>query len=287
MKILITGVTGTLGRAVTDLLLANHPEVDIWGIARDEQKMRTMPRHDRLHLRLCDIKDKEALEDVFHAADGFYKVLHFAALKCVDTLEDFPVEAVKTNVLGTHNIVTLARQTMCNRMLLASTDKAVYPINAYGHTKALAEKLVLEGGENNVVCRYGNILGSRGSFLLSLVESLKNKKKAYFTCHDMTRFWTTIDTIAAFVLESAFASPAGLRIPTPMKSSSVLDLIETTADLLGVKAYELVPIGIRRGEKIHEYLQTAEESETGVPLISCSARMDREELGELLMEALA
>ncbi len=282
MRILITGITGTLGRKVLEILLAENPHVEIWGIARDEQKLRLIPKARNLHLRLCDIRDKTALDELINEMDYVNRVFHFAALKCVDTLEASPMEAVATNVLGTRNVLSIANKVHCHKVIFTSTDKAVYPVNAYGHSKALAEKLVLGASHGNVVCRYGNILGSRGSFLGALVRTLKEEQIAYLTHQDMTRFWMDIDSVARFVISCGFGTKAGIQIPEGMKSSSIPSLIAAVADVLKIKNYTIKVVGIRPGEKMHEYLQTAEELGGNMPQISSDHFMTDAELRELV-----
>lgn len=282
MKILITGITGTLGRQVLSMLLENS-RIEIYGISRDEQKQRAIPRHPNLHLRVGDIRDSDTMAELFNDMEYVNFIYHFAALKCVDTLESWPMEAVRTNILGTQNVLLFAKKVMCNKVIFTSTDKAVYPINAYGHSKAIAEKMVLNASPTNVVCRYGNILGSRGSFLPSLVKTLKEKKCAYITDQAMTRFWMTIEEVATFVVHCGETqSLTGLQIPKKMYSSSVLDLVQAVAEIIGVKDYEIKNVGIRPGEKIHESIQTKEEEALTNYTHSNECLMTKKKLKELL-----
>jgi FlaA1/EpsC-like NDP-sugar epimerase len=257
MRFLITGATGTLGRKVIDKLLANYDH-QILGISRDEQKQRTMPKHPNLKMRLADVRTMGSL---WNAVDcDLYGILHFAALKCVDTLEANPAEAIETNVIGTQNIVTLGRNKGC-RVVLTSTDKAVDPINTYGHTKALAEKLVMQR-EGNVVCRYGNVLGSRGSVVPSFITSLLHNTTINITHPEMTRFWLTIDQAADLVIRHMLSTHAGgLAIPS-VKAAKVYDVGVAIAKILGFTDYEVKTIGIRPGEKMHETLEPGISSDT-------------------------
>ena len=280
MNILITGVTGTLGSAlVKKILLESHH--DIIGISRDEQKQRLLPKHPRLKLRLADVRDMDGLLRAVPEAD---LIFHLAALKCVDTIEENPFESVKTTVLGTQNIVDLAN-TLGARVCFTSTDKAAHPINAYGQCKALAEKLVLDGSPKNVVVRYGNVLGSRGSILSSLIKSLREEGKAYVTDADMTRFWMPIDVVVGFVHEVAF-SPimSGLVTPKDIKAAYVVDLIKSVAQILGILNYKTEIIGIRPGEKISETLLAPHEAEDGRAITSDDnpLRMTEQELYNML-----
>ena len=280
MKILITGVTGTLGSALVKKILSDSHH-DIIGISRDEQKQRLLPKHNRLTLRMADVRDMDALLRTVPQAD---LIFHLAALKCVDTIEENPFESVKTTVLGTQNIVDLAN-TLGARVCFTSTDKAAHPINAYGQCKALAEKLVLDGSERNVVVRYGNVLGSRGSILSPLIKSLREEGKAYVTDEDMTRFWMPIEVVVGFVYEVAFSTVLnGLVTPKDIKSAYVVDLIKAVANILDINNYKTEIIGIRPGEKIAETLLSEHESEDGRAITSDDnpLRMTGQELHNML-----
>ena len=280
MKILITGVTGTLGSALVKKILSDSHH-DIIGISRDEQKQRLLPKHNRLTLRMADVRDMDALLRTVPQCD---LIFHLAALKCVDTIEENPYESVKTTVIGTQNIVDLAN-TLGARVCFTSTDKAAHPINAYGQCKALAEKLVLDGSERNVVVRYGNVLGSRGSILSPLIKSLREEGKAYVTDEDMTRFWMPIDVVVGFVHEVAFSTVlSGLVTPKDIKAAYVVDLIKTVANILEIDDYKTDIIGIRPGEKIAETLLSEHESEDGRAITSDDnpLRMTEQELHNML-----
>jgi FlaA1/EpsC-like NDP-sugar epimerase len=254
-RILITGVTGTLGTTLTRLLLKD-PDVDeIIGISRDEQKQRQIPTHPILKLRLADIRDPAAVARAIGSKPIDY-IFHLAALKCVDTLEYHPYEAFQTNVIGTQNMVDIADQ-LDAKLTFTSTDKACYPVNAYGQSKALAEKIVLNAG--HTVCRYGNVLGSRGSFLPSLILSLKTEGKAYLTHPDMTRFWMSAGQVAQFVKDAGRESKSGLKVPQGLQACDMPSFIKAVASFCGVEKYEIEEIGVRPGEKFHETLVTKEE----------------------------
>jgi len=261
-RVLITGITGTLGTQLTKYLLETYEDdIEIVGISRDEQKQNSFPINDhRVKLKLADIRNKDSL---YRAAmgqvwEGYDCIFHLAALKCAPQLEDNPHEAIATNITGTENILDMARELQ-SRVCFTSSDKAVYPVNIYGMTKAVGEKLVL-ADPINVVCRYGNVLGSRGSILPSLVKSLRLHKKAHITDPEMTRFWLPIEDVAAFVATQGMDGEGGLHIPPHMQSSAVKDLIHATAELLNIPAFELENIGVRPGEKMHEHLETRYEN---------------------------
>lgn len=257
-RILITGVTGTLGQELCRRFLADPACGEIIGISRDEQKQRQMPTHPKLKLRLADVRDFSAVARVINNQKLDY-IFHLAALKCVDTLEFHPYESLQTNVIGTQNMCDIAETTGTSKLIFTSTDKACYPVNAYGQSKALAEKIVLNAGYT--VVRYGNVLGSRGSFLPNLILSLKTEGKAYLTHPDMTRYWMSIEQVAAFVAVSATSSSEGgsIKVPDKIKASSVKNFIAAVAAFCGVEKYEIVEVGIRPGEKLHETLVTSEE----------------------------
>ena len=288
-RILITGITGTLGRAVCKRLLENCGQyVSIMGISRDEQKQRMIPHDPRLTLRLADVRDYESLRDAIDCWEGahFHQIYHFAALKCVDTLENQVDEALRTNVTGTKNMIKIARECF-SRLILASTDKAVYPINAYGCTKAIAERLVLQASKENSVVRYGNVIGSRGSILDSLKYSLVKKRKASITDHSMTRFWWTLDEARDLVISCGYGEKYGLNYPHWIKSASTADFIAATADVLGVMSYEMEPpTGSRPGEKLHECMATEYEGGRAMYSSDPDRLMGSKELRDLISRAM-
>jgi FlaA1/EpsC-like NDP-sugar epimerase len=262
-RVLITGITGTLGTKLTEKILEAYPDCEIRGISRDEQKQHAFPiKDDRVKLRLADIRNLRSLyrATTTSAWAGFDCIFHLAALKCAPQLEANPSEAIETNINGTQNVLDLAKE-LDSKVCFTSSDKAVYPINIYGMTKAAGEKLVLSADPDNIVCRYGNVLGSRGSILPSLMKSLKEDRKAKLTDPRMTRFWLPVDKVAEFVMDCGMNESAfpGLCIPE-MQSSKVTDLIGAVAAGLGVTAYEIEEIGMLPGEKLHEHLETEYEN---------------------------
>lgn len=280
MNVFISGISGTLGQCVSRMLMARGHRVI--GYSRDEQKQAKLPTCENLVLYLGDVRDRDRVIEATRDAD---LIMHFAANKMVDILEANPEEAIHTNIIGTQNILHAQRVNGIARVVLASTDKAVYPLNAYGASKLLAERLVLRN-ENNVVCRYGNVLGSRGSVLPVFINSLKEDEPvAKITHKAMTRFWITVERAAGFVISSAFEEKGGLKIPD-LKSASLLRVLDTVAEIMGVDAFEIEETGMRPGEKIHEDLLTGAESDLGGPLTSLDNRMDDEELHQLISEAM-
>jgi UDP-glucose 4-epimerase len=252
---LITGITGTLGTELTHLLLNQGHHV--LGISRDEQKQRQVAPHKNLTLRLADVRDPQAVMRVI-GNRRIDRIFHLAALKCVDTLEQHPDEAIATNVMGTQNMLDIAEQYSA-RMILTSTDKACYPINSYGASKSLAEKMTLQRGQ--IVCRYGNVIGSRGSFIPSLILSLKTEGKAWITDPEMTRFWMSVRQVADFVYDCSTREGGKIKIPGGLQAATTEELVSAVAAFCGVERYDVEITGIRPGEKKHECLRTAEEGE--------------------------
>ena len=278
--VMITGVTGTLGRSILEKLLRDT-DYHVLGISRDEQKQRTLPKHARARYRLADVRDTDSL---FRAADcKLDLVLHLAALKCVDTLEFNPSEAYKTNVIGTQNICDLASQYGA-RVCFTSTDKACYPVNAYGMSKAMAERIVTQQPDN-VVVRYGNVLGSRGSFLPVLVDKIKAEEPVQLTHENMTRFWMLIESVRDFVVEVALNDVVtGVVTPKDIKASYVKELIESVARVMDKEPPSLEMIGMRPGEKYHECLNTEFETDNGKPILTSdnNLRFTSKELDDLI-----
>jgi UDP-N-acetylglucosamine 4,6-dehydratase len=273
MKYLITGITGTLGQAVMKLLLEDGHSVV--GLSRDEMKQRALPTHSRLKLFLGDVRDERRVVEVSEDVD---QIFHFAALKCVDSLESQPMEAIETNVIGTRSVLAAQWVNQIDRVILSSTDKAAYPINVYGNTKALAEKLVLQN-KRNVVCRYGNVLASRGSVIPMFVKSIQEQNCAYITHESMTRFFIRIEDAAAFVYSKSQEIFGGLKVPE-MKATYMTHIAETIGRLLGKPTISMQCIGVRPGEKLHECLSMEHE---GKSVDSLSSRhFTPDELTELL-----
>lgn len=276
MNILITGITGTLGQAVSRILLKDKL-VHIFGYSRDEKKQAEIPKHERLTLILGDVRDQRRLIESTRNVDI---IMHFAALKRVDTLENNPEESIQTNVEGTINVLGAQRANRIRRVVLSSTDKACKPINVYGYCKALSEKLILRN-QNNVVVRYGNVLASRGSAVVDFMDSILAKNAYKLTNSEMTRFFIKIEDAAQFVVDSAFAREGGLKIKAGMKACYIKDLADVLAEVLGHPVPDVEHIGLRAGEKLHEDLY--HEYECGGSVNSFNAdHFSREELRELL-----
>jgi UDP-N-acetylglucosamine 4,6-dehydratase/5-epimerase len=262
MIVIIVGGTGTLGRA-----LVEHYDCDsnhVVCFSRDELKQKELKkRHPRVECIIGDIRDGISIHnDWTRSIDILY---HVAALKHIDVAEDNIVEALKTNVQGTINVANWAVMNKIPKVSFSSTDKAVYPINVYGHTKALGEKYFhymneCASASQFKVFRWGNVLGSRGSVIQSFKESLLKEGKIYLTDPEMTRFWIDIKEAVYFMIEQTEGPHGGLHIPK-MKSARVLDVAYAIAEKLKIKRPVVDTIGIRNGEKIHEFIDSNTSSQ--------------------------
>lgn len=259
--ILITGGTGTLGQALTKRLLKlNSKRIIIF--SRDELKqelMRNELNDKRLHFIIGDIRDREAINEAMKGVDF---VIHTAALKQVPAYEINPMEAYKTNVIGSHNVFTSAINNNVKKVVAISTDKAVYPINAYGMSKAMMEKLMLSYKSKTIFCgvRYGNVLYSRGSVVPYFVSLIKQDKPLVITDLAMTRFLLTLDEAVDLVLE---ALKNGKRGKTYIKRSPActIDILAQALCQIFDSLYTFKVIGKKQGEKLHETLEEGFTSE--------------------------
>lgn len=264
--VLITGGTGSFGQHYLDYLIENSAAKKIIIFSRDELKQSRM-RHrindERVRYFIGDVRDLPRLQRAFHGVDI---VLHTAALKQIDTLEYNPFEAIKTNIIGTQNVIDAAIDQGVERVLFISSDKAVQPINIYGATKLCAEKLIIHGniyssGKTVLsAVRYGNVLGSRGSIIDTLLQA-KDKTKVYITDERMTRFWITYEQ-AFELVNFALTTMVGGEIFVPkLPSMKILDVISTV-----LPNAEREVIGVRPGEKLHEILLTNDEARHAVDI---------------------
>lgn len=264
-KILITGGTGSLGTALTNRLL--KMDVDIIRIfSRNEEKqivMESKISDDRLRFFLGDVRD---FNRISRALEDIDIVFHAAALKHVPKIEYNPFEAIQTNVIGSQNVIEACIKQHVKKSICIGTDKAVSPLNTYGATKLLTEKLFVTANnflnkEKNppkfIAVRYGNVLGSSGSVIPIMIEQIQNNQQITITDPKMTRFNITMDDALDFVLH-AVELGVGSEIFVPkLKAYSIVGLIEVLKELFG-DANEKV-IGIRLGEKLHETLINREE----------------------------
>lgn len=259
MRAFVSGITGTLGQELLKLLLKDDSVESVIGYSRCELKQKQIPQHEKLTLYIGDVRDQARLLEATRKVDVIY---HLAALKHVDTLELNPEEAIKTNVNGTVNILHCQRMNRIGRVVFTSTDKAVFPINAYGMSKALAEKLVLRNPAN-IVCRYGNVMASRGSAIPLIVEAMMNGEPVKITDPVMTRFWLLPSEAASFVKNAIGGNdgPLPVRIPV-MPACSMATLVEQIAKALGITDYGMDIIGARPGEKVHEAIDNMRTSQS-------------------------
>lgn len=260
MKFLIIGGTGTLGQTLIKKLRASGHEIACF--SRDELKQQELKKiYPDVRYILGDIRDKQS---VITAMYGIDTVFHVAALKHVDVLEANPIEAIKTNILGTINVAEAAMECMVGNVIFSSTDKAVLPINVYGMTKSISERylLNLNGGQQDTkfaVYRWANVMGSRGSVVHSFAASIKETGGVKITDPRMTRFWINIDDAADFMLKTyKKASLKEVMIPD-MKASTVMALADAVCKAVGQNEYKIEIVGIRPGEKIHECLYSSHD----------------------------
>ncbi len=268
-SVLITGGTGSLGKALTKYLL-NHTKVRRVAIfSRDELKQSNMRIElgDDVRLRwfLGDIRDIERLKRAFHDVDF---VIHAAALKQVDTGEYNPMEFIKTNVLGSQNVIDAAIEARVKRIVALSTDKASSPINLYGATKLTADKLFVAANNYGFkygtifsVVRYGNVMGSRGSVIPYFRDLAEQGKSLPITDLQMTRFWISLEQAVKFVLDSLEMMEGGELYVPRIPSMKIVDLARAVSP-----ESELEEIGMRPGEKLHEEMISSDDSRRTVIL---------------------
>jgi UDP-N-acetylglucosamine 4,6-dehydratase len=261
--ILVTGGTGSFGSAVTEALLGLSAERIII-FSRDEKKQFDLGnRFNSSHVGffIGDVRDRETVD---RAMEGVHYVFHAAALKQVPTGEFFPLELVKTNVLGSHNVIHSAIDHQVKRVVILSTDKACAPINVMGMTKALMERVMIaaaqRGGEKTIVCgtRYGNVLYTRGSIVPFLIERIKAGKSITVTDPNMTRFVMTLAQSIDLVLFALTSGSPGEIYVRKAPAATVGDLAAAVADVFSYGA-PVEHVGIRPGEKCDEFLISREE----------------------------
>jgi UDP-glucose 4-epimerase len=263
---LITGGTGSFGNAVVRHLLASTRSLEVRILSRDEAKqdaMRLALADDRVRFFLGDVRDRGSVD---RAMRGVHYVFHAAALKQVPTCEFFPEQAVMTNVLGSQNVLDAAEAAQVTRVVCISTDKAVYPVNAMGMSKAIMEKLVQakaraigKGGTVVATVRYGNVLNSRGSVVPVFVDQIRRGRPLTITAPEMTRFLLTLSDaihLIEFALRNASQGDTFIR---KSAAATVIDMAEAVRELYGADL-PIERIGVRHGEKIHETLCTFAET---------------------------
>lgn len=262
--ILITGGTGSFGNAVMKRFLdTDIKEIRIF--SRDEKKqddMRKFYKNDKLKFYIGDVRDISSVKNAMHDVDYIF---HAAALKQVPSCEFFPLEAVKTNVLGTDNVLTAAIDYHVKKVICLSTDKAAYPINAMGISKAMMEKVLVAKSktvdpDRTLICgtRYGNVMASRGSVIPLFIEQIKNGQPLTVTNPEMTRFLMSLDEAVELVAFAFANASAGDIMVQKSPASTIRDLAIAILELFE-KENEVKIIGTRHGEKLYETLLTKEE----------------------------
>ena len=263
--ILVTGGTGSFGKKFTQIILQEHNPKAIRIFSRGElkqQQMREQFQHfnnyEKLRFFIGDVRDRDRLH---RAMNGVDIVIHAAALKQVPTCEYNPIEAVKTNIDGAANVIDAAIDNNVEKVMALSTDKAVHPVNLYGATKLVAEKLFIQGNtysggrKTKFSCvRYGNVMASRGSVIPIFQEQRKNGTIT-ITDRNMTRFWITQEQAVRFIIDCVDKMKGGEIFVPKIPSMKIIDLAQAIAPQSKIKI-----TGIRPGEKINEVLLTGEEA---------------------------
>ena len=262
-KLMITGGTGSFGEAVLERFL----DTDIHQItvfSRDEKKhedMRRKYKNEKLSFYLGDIRDRESILSASKEVDFIF---HAAALKQVPSCEFFPIEAVKTNVIGTENLLEAAMANSVEKVICLSTDKAVYPINAMGMSKALMEKVLvsksrISSSTTIIGTRYGNVLGSRGSVLPLFLDQLSRNVPLTITDPEMTRFVMSLDEAVDLVMFAFAKGNPGDIFVQKAPACTIEQLYKSFLSIVNKKDYPVETIGIRHGEKLYETLCSSEE----------------------------
>ena len=269
--VLITGGTGSFGGVILKYFLStNVKEVRIF--SRDEKKqddMRKSFNDPRINFYIGDVRDINSLRNAIHGVDFIF---HAAALKQVPSCEFHPIEAVKTNILGTENVLNAAIDAKVKKVVCLSTDKAVYPINAMGLSKSLMEKVLIaksrEGGDMTIICgtRYGNVMGSRGSVIPLFLEQIKNSQPLTITNPNMTRFIMSLEEAVSLVIYAFEKGLPGDIFVQKSPSAKISDLVEALTKITGFDDFEVKKIGHRHGEKMYESLVSSEEMTTAEDL---------------------
>jgi len=264
-KLLITGGTGSFGNAVLQRFLHTNYFNEIRIFSRDEKKqddMRKRLNHPKLKFYIGDVRDPQSVDNVVNGVDYIF---HAAALKQVPSCEFFPMEAVKTNIIGTDNVLSAAEKYEVKKVVVLSTDKAAYPINAMGMSKAMMEKVTIAKSRNlddtkSIFCatRYGNVMASRGSVIPLFIDQIKAGKPLTLTDPNMTRFMMTLEDAVDLVLYAFEHAKQGDLFVQKAPAATVQVLAEALIDLYQSKS-EIKVIGTRHGEKLYETLVNRED----------------------------
>jgi UDP-N-acetylglucosamine 4,6-dehydratase/5-epimerase len=261
--LLITGGTGSFGNAVLNRFLETDHFSEIRIFSRDEKKqddMRNLYKNDKIKFYIGDVRDYNSVEKAMRGVDY---VFHAAALKQVPSCEFFPLEATKTNVFGTQNVIDAAEFNKVSKVICLSTDKAAYPINAMGISKALMEKVAIAASRNcntTKVCltRYGNVMASRGSVIPLFLNQIKNKEAITITDPKMSRFLMSLDEAVELVLFAFKHGNQGDLFVNKAPAGSIGNLAQAMKEIFNSDAQVKI-IGTRHGEKLYETLCTREE----------------------------
>ena len=263
--LMISGGTGSFGNAVLNRFLNTNHFSEIRIFSRDEKKqddLRKRVKNNKVKFYIGDVRDRDSLMPAVKGADYIF---HAAALKQVPSCEFFPLEAVKTNIIGTDNVLTVAQDFNVKKVVVLSTDKAAYPINAMGMSKALMEKVMVAKSrilDNNktIFCgtRYGNVMASRGSVIPLFIEQIKENKALTITDPNMTRFMMTLEDAVDLVLYAFEHANQGDLFVQKAPSASVGTLAKALIELYNSSS-EIKVIGTRHGEKLYETLVNRED----------------------------
>lgn len=265
-RILITGGSGSWGNELTTQLLEKNPK-EIIIYSRGELAQVNMQRkfnNDKIKFIIGDVRDYETLKRSLKGVDYVY---HLAALKHVPVCEYQPQEAIKTNIDGTTNLINAAIENDVSKVIDVSTDKACSPINLYGMTKAVGEKLIVQANlltdKTSFVCvRGGNVLGSNGSVLPFFINQIKENNEVTITSKAMTRYFLTLPQAIKLLFQASEKGFAGETFVMNMPSFYITDLAEVLIEEFGDENTKMTEVGIREGEKIHEMLVTPDEAKT-------------------------
>jgi UDP-N-acetylglucosamine 4,6-dehydratase/5-epimerase len=267
--ILVTGGTGSWGHELVRQLLTYQPK-EIRIFSRNESSQFIMKQefdnNPALRFIIGDIKEKEALIEACQDVEYIY---HLAALKHVPVCEDQPIEALKTNVIGTQNVINAAIACNVHKVVYISTDKASDPSNFYGLSKAMGERLIIHANTLNTKTRFvcirgGNVLGTNGSVIHVFKRQIQEKQKVGITDLNMTRFFLTVEEAIKLVFKATFDSLGGEIFVLKMPACKIIDLAEVLIEASNIENVGIEILGVRPGEKIHELLLSAYESTTTV-----------------------
>ncbi len=263
--LMITGGTGSFGHAVLDRFL-NTDIKEIRIFSRDEKKQDDMRKeydNDKIKFYIGDVRDKASIKNAIYGVDYIF---HAAALKQVPCCEFFPLEAVKTNIIGTDNVLTAAIEAGVSKVICLSTDKAAYPVNAMGSSKVMMEKVIVARSRNvdpekTTICatRYGNVMCSRGSVIPLFIEQIKEKKPLTITNPNMTRFIMSLDEAIDLVMFAFENAKSGDIMVQKAPACTIGVLAQAVKEIFHAENDAVKIIGIRHGEKMYETLLTNEE----------------------------